>query len=72
MTIIDWLRIYNLVNIIPFIEALEITQKQYYPDEIDMLKDAVSIPGISMTHVLNKAFKMKKADEPNLYAVPVS
>ena len=33
-----------------------------------MLKDAVSIPGISMTYVLNKALKMKKPGGPDLYA----
>ena len=39
----DWLREYNLADIIHFVEALEKTREQYYPDEIDMLKDAVSI-----------------------------
>ena len=62
----DWLRIYNLANI-PFIEALDKTWKQYYPNEIDMLKDAVSIPGTSMTYVLNKALKTKKPGQPDLY-----
>ena len=51
----DWLRIYNSANTIPFIEALKKTWKQYYPDKIDMLKDVVSIPGISITNVRNKA-----------------
>ena len=32
-----------------------------------MLKDVVSIPGISMTYVLNKTLKTKKLDEPDLY-----
>ena len=58
VTMMDWLREYNLADVIPFIEALENTQNQYYPDEIDMLKDAVSISGISMTYVLNKALDM--------------
>ena len=56
----DWLKEYNLADVIPFVEVLEKTREQYYPDEIDMLKDAVSIPDISMTYVLNKALKMKK------------
>ena len=56
----DWLKEYNLAYVIPFVEALEKTREQYYPDKIDMLKDAVSIPGISMTYVLNRALKMKK------------
>ena len=33
-----------------------------------MLKDAVSIPGISMTYMLNKALKMKNLGDPGLYA----
>ena len=68
-TMMDWLREYNLADVIPFIEALDKTRKQYYPDEIDMLKDAVSIPGISMTYVLNKALTEKAtAEENELYA----
>ena len=68
-TMMDWLREYNLADVIPFIEALDKTRKQYYPDEIDMLKDAVSIPGISMTYVLNKALaKTTGAKENELYA----
>ena len=63
-----WLRVYNEADVIPFIEAADKTRKQYYPDEIDMLKDTVSIPGISMTYVLNKALKMKKPEDPDLYA----
>ena len=63
MTIMDWLRIYNEADAIPFTEAVDKTCKQYYPDEIDMLKGVVSIPGISMTCVLNNALR-----DPNLYA----
>ena len=39
----DWLKECNLADVIPFVEALEKTREQYYLDEIDMLKDAVSI-----------------------------
>ena len=68
MTMIDWLRVYNEADVIPFIEAVNKTRNQYYPNEIDMLKDAISIPGISMTYVLNKALKMKSPGDPDLYA----
>ena len=68
VTMMDWLRVYNEADIVPFIEAVDKTHKQYYPDEIDMLKNAVSIPGILMTYVLNKALKMKKPGDPDLYA----
>ena len=55
VTMKDWLKEYNLADVKPFIEALEKTREQYYPDEIDLLKDAVSIPGISMMYVLNES-----------------
>ena len=67
-TMEDWLEEYNLADVKPFINALEKTREQYYPDEIDLLKDAVSIPGISMNYVLNKALKMKKKSGPDLFA----
>ena len=67
-TMEDWLQEYNLADVTPFINALEKTKEQYYPDEIDLLKDAVSIPGISMTYVLNEALKRKKYSEPDLFA----
>ena len=68
VTMKDWLKEYNLADVEPFIEALEKTREQYYPDEIDFLKDAVSIPGISMTYVLNKALKIKKKSDPDIFA----
>ena len=45
----DWLQIYSVADVAPFIEAVRKMAGQYYPDEIDVSKDAVSIPGISMT-----------------------
>ena len=68
VTMKDWLKEYNLADVKPFIEALEKTREQYYPDEIDLLKDAVSISGISMMYVLNEALKRKKYSEPYLFA----
>ena len=68
VTMKDWLKEYNLADVMPFIDALEKTREQYYPDEIDLLKDAVSIPGISMMYVLNEASKRKKYSEPDLFA----
>ena len=62
----DVLRVYNFADVEPFAEALRKTAEQYYPDKIDMLKDAVSIPGISMIYVLNKALDNDKILE--LYA----
>ena len=56
------------MNFINVNETLDKTRKQYYPDEIDLLKDAVSIPGISMAYVLNKALDLRPPNEPEHYA----
>ena len=50
----------------PFVEAVKKTRRQYYDDEIDILKDAVSIPDVSMRYVLNKSLKLNPDIE--LYA----
>ena len=65
VTMLDWLK-YNIADVEPFIEAVDKTRKQYYDDELDILKDAVSIPGISQKYVLNKALKQRP--ECELYA----
>ena len=54
-TMMDWLREYNLADVIPSVKALDILD---YPDEINMLKDVVTIPGIPMTYILNKVLDM--------------
>ena len=56
----DWLRVYNLADVLPFIEAFRKMARQYYPDKIDVCKDSVSIPDISMTYVLSKSLKKKQ------------
>ncbi|XP_057312292.1 uncharacterized protein LOC130653799 [Hydractinia symbiolongicarpus] len=66
VTMMDWLREYNLADVEPFIEAVDKTRLQYYNDEIDILKDAVSIPGVSMRYVLNKSLRLNPKLE--LYA----
>ena len=58
-TISDWLRIYNVADVIPFMEAFRKMSGQYYPDKIDLCKDPVSVPGISLTYVLNKSPEKK-------------
>ena len=62
------LREYNIADVEPFMEALDKTRRQYYPTEIDILMDAVSIPGISMNYVLNKALRWREKNELELYA----
>ena len=43
----DWLWLYNVADVVAFIEAFGKMAGQYYPDKIDVCKDAFSIPGIS-------------------------
>ena len=59
----DWLRVYNVADVVPFIEAFRKMAEQYYPDKIDVCKDALSIPGISMAYVLNKSLEKNKGFE---------
>ena len=56
----DWLRIYNVADVVPFIETFTKMAGQYYPDKIDVCKDAVSISGIPMTYVLIKSLEKNK------------
>ena len=59
----DWLCVYNVADVVSFIEAFRKMAWQYYPDKIDVCKDAVVIPGISMTYVLNKSLEKYKRHE---------
>ena len=57
----NWLRVYNVADVVPFIVAFRKMAGQYYPDKIDECKDAYSTPGISMTYVLNKSLKKTRS-----------
>ena len=59
----DWLRVCNVADVVPFIDAFMKMAEEYYPDKIDICKDAVSIPGISMTYMLNKLLEKNKGLE---------
>ena len=54
------LRVYNVADIAPFIEAFRKMTGKYYPNKINVCKDAVSIPDISITYVLNKSLEKDK------------
>ena len=56
----DWLRVYNVVDVVPFIEAFRKMAEQYCLDKVDVCKDAVCIPGISRTYLLNKSLRKDK------------
>ena len=59
----DWLWSYNVEDVVPFFEAFRRMAGQYYPDKIEVCKDAVSILGISMAYVLNKSLEKNKGLE---------
>ena len=42
----NWPRAYNVADVVPFIETFRKMAEQYYPDKVDVCKDAVSIPSI--------------------------
>ena len=56
----DWLRVYNVADLVPFVQGFRKMAGQYYLDQIDVCKDAVSIPGISITYALNKSLEKNK------------
>ena len=51
-TFADWLRYYNNLDVAPGLEALEKMRAFYTDKGIDILKDAVSIPGVSLHYLL--------------------
>ncbi|KAL9955049.1 hypothetical protein ACROYT_G042653 [Oculina patagonica] len=51
-TFADWLRYYNNLDVTPGLEALEKMKAFYTEKRIDIFKDAVSIPGVSLHYLL--------------------
>ena len=51
-TFADWLRYYNNLDVAPGLEALEKMRAFYTDKGNDILKDAVSIPGVSLHYLL--------------------
>ncbi|KAL9972881.1 hypothetical protein ACROYT_G019266 [Oculina patagonica] len=54
-TFADWLRYYNNLDVAPGLEALKKMRAFYSEKGIDILKDAVSIPSVSMHYLLRGA-----------------
>jgi len=51
-TFADWLRYYNDLDVVPGLQALQKMRTFYAENGIDILKDAVSLPGVSMHYLL--------------------
>ena len=54
-TFSDWLRYYDNLDVAPGLESLERMRAFYTEKGIDILKDAVSIPGVSLHYLLRGA-----------------
>ena len=55
LTFADWLRYYNNLDVAPGLEALEKMRAFYTEKGIDILRDAVSVPGVIMHYLLRGA-----------------
>ena len=53
----DWVRYYNNLDVAPGLEALEKMRNFYTGKGIDIMKDAVSIPGVSLHYLLRGAIE---------------
>ena len=62
----DWLEYYNNLDVTPFLKTLE-KMKAYYTNlGVDIFKDAVSLPGVSMQYILRGT--LRGYNPPELYA----
>ena len=59
----DWLEYYNNLDVTPFLETIEKMKAFYTKIGVNIFKDAVSLPGVSMQYILRRpeAYEMLKA-----------
>ena len=62
----DWLEYYNNLDVTPFLETLKKMKAYYTKLGVDIFKDAVSLPGVSMQYILRGTLRRHNA--PQLYA----
>ena len=60
----DWLEYYNNLDVAPFLEALQKMKEFYTSIGIDILKDAVSLPGVSEKYILRKTLQPRWGYKP--------
>ena len=60
----DWLEYYNNLDVAPFLEALQKMKDFYTSLGIDILKDAVSLPGVSEKYILRKTLQPRWGYKP--------
>ena len=59
----DWLEYYNNLDVIPFLETLEKMKAYYTKLGVDILKDVVSLPGVSMQYILRGTSRRRNAPQ---------
>ena len=62
----DWLEYYNNLDVTPFLETLKKMKRFYTKLGIDIFKDAVSLPGVSIKYILRGTLRGR--NPPELYA----
>ena len=66
----DWLEYYNNLDVAPFLEALQKMKEFYTSLGIDILKDAVSLPGVSEKYILRKTLQPRWGYKPPEFYAP--
>lgn len=56
-TFADWLKYYNNLDVAPGLEALQKMRNFYIAKGIDIFKDAVGIPGVTLHYLLKGSLK---------------
>ena len=62
----DWLEYYSNLDVTPFLETIEKMKAFYTNIGVDIFKDAVSLPGVSMQYLLRGT--LRGYNPPELYA----
>ena len=60
----DWLKYYNNLDVAPFLKALQKMKEFYTSLGIDILKDAVSLSGVSEKYILRKTLQPRWGYKP--------
>ena len=56
-TLRDWLKYYNVLDVVPFVEAISNMRDFFAARGVDMFTDAVTIPGVAYAYAINGAIE---------------
>lgn len=65
----DWLRYYNDLDMVPMLEALAKMRAFYNERGVDILKDAVSLPGVVLQYLLRGTEEVLYAPKKEAYTL---